>query len=139
MAIADMPVLPEKVHAFEDENDGLRRVDARLDRLSARSDLPEGWGSPPIYHPGMEHELRAQAAVSEAAAKLRGIDLEAVARNTNLAEATGRRVMDRLLAEPDNGHGATTGSGWARHPRYDIGWQESSARRGTEAEAFARS
>ncbi|MTH34280.1 hypothetical protein GL279_06650 [Paracoccus limosus] len=51
----------------------------------------------------MEHDLRAKVATSEAADKLRGADLEAVARDTNLAEATVRRVVDRLLAEPDGG------------------------------------
>lgn len=68
-----------------------------------RNGLPDDMVMPPIYRPGMEYELRANAATSEAADKLRGADLEAVARDTNLAEATVRRVVDRLLAEPDSG------------------------------------
>lgn len=91
---------------------------AHLDTLAAGIDLliyyvkqnpqgqSDGAGMPddmvilPTYRPGMEHELRARAAATEAADKLRGADLEAVARDTNLAEATVRRVVDRLLAEP---------------------------------------
>lgn len=72
---------------------------------AARAAISEGWVTPPIYRPGMEHELRANAAASEAVERLRGADLGAVARDTNLKEDTVRRVVDRLLAEPGEAMG----------------------------------
>lgn len=72
----------------------------RVEAEAPRSGLPAGMAMPPIYRPGMERDLCAEAAVRETADRLRGADLEAVARDTNLAEATVKRVVDRLLAEP---------------------------------------
>ena len=76
-----------------------------------RNGLTEGWITPPIYRPGIEDELRAKAAASATAEKLRGADLEAIARDTNLAEATVRRVVERLLAEPDSNPDRTASNG----------------------------
>lgn len=91
--------------------DHMKGMEARLDQLSARSGLPEGWVTPPIYRTGMENDLRAKVAAHEGVDKLRRADLEAVARDTNLAEATVRRVVDRLLAEPDAAPDAAISNG----------------------------
>lgn len=88
----------------------------RQDR-SARNSLPEGWITPPVYD---ENSLRAEIAAEEAdaeiaaaeaaaVARLRRMDLEAVARDTKLEEDTVRRVMDRLLAEPSEIMGRVSG------------------------------
>ena len=69
-----------------------------------RHGKPEGWITPPVYD---ERHLRAEIEADEAAAvaRLRRADLEAVARDTKLAEDTVRRVVDRLLAEPSEATG----------------------------------
>jgi hypothetical protein len=48
----------------------------------------------PTYYPGIERDLRAKA-------EARQVDLAEIARSTNLKEETVRRVMGRLLADPD--------------------------------------
>lgn len=68
---------------------------------------PEGFVCPPVYD---QNSLRAEIAAEEAAvARLRRADLEAVARDTKLAEDTVRRVVDRLLAEPSEATGRVSG------------------------------
>ena len=44
-------------------------------------------------------------------ARLRRMDLEAVARDTKLEEDTVRRVVDRLLAEPSEMKGIVASNG----------------------------
>lgn len=63
------------------------------------SGLPSDMVVVPVYRPGLEHELRAKAAV-QPMDRLRQADLGAIARDTNLKEETVRRVLDRLLADP---------------------------------------
>lgn len=69
--------------------------------------LPEGWITPPVIrsvhdlppdHPARRDMQRQPAA--EPADKLQGVDLGQIAKDTNLAESTVRRVMERLLADP---------------------------------------
>lgn len=63
------------------------------------SGLPSDMVVLPAYRPGLEHELRAKAAVRPLD-RLRQANLGAIARDTNLKEETVRRVLDRLLADP---------------------------------------
>ncbi len=75
-----------------------------------RANPPAGWITPPIYD---EATLRTESEAAEAAAaeRLRRADLEAVARDTKLAEDTVRRVVDRLLAEPSEITGNVASNG----------------------------
>lgn len=84
--------------------------DYRVAPAATRQELPEGWITPPIYD---ESSLRAEIVAEEAAAvaRLRRADLEAVARDTKLAEDTVRRVVDRLLAEPSEAMGRVASNG----------------------------
>ena len=73
---------------------------ALVEGATGKHDAPDAsgkWVVLPNYRPGMEHELRAKPAPGP----LDGIDLGAVARDTNLKEDTVRRVLERLLADPD--------------------------------------
>lgn len=73
-----------------------------------RHSPPEGWITPPVYDANsLRAEIAAEKAAAEieaaeaaAVARLRRMDLEAVARDTKLTEDTVRRVVDRLMAEP---------------------------------------
>ena len=95
---------------LDDLKDTARAVDVLVDRLreakkasaDARASLSEDFVVIPNYRPGLEHELRAQAAVDpNPIDRLRAADLGQIARDTNLKEDTVRRVLERLLADPD--------------------------------------
>lgn len=73
-----------------------RREEEQLAQAAAPGQLPEGWITPPVVR--SVHDLPPEHPARN---PLRGADLEAVARDTNLAESTVRRVVERLLAEPD--------------------------------------
>lgn len=73
----------------------LLALEAQPDTAPIRPGVPEGWVTPPIIQ-----SARDLPPELPAADPLRGADLGAVARDTNLAEATVRRVVERLLAEP---------------------------------------
>ena len=85
----------------------------------ARQGLPEGWITPPVYDVNsLRTEIAAEKADAEVAAaeaaavaRLRRMDLEAVARDTKLEEDTVRRVVDRLLAEPSEMKGIVASNG----------------------------
>ena len=85
----------------------------------ARNGPPEGWITPPIYDANsLRAEIAAEKADAEVAAaeaaavaRLRRMDLEAVARDTKLEEDTVRRVVDRLLAEPSEMKGIVASNG----------------------------
>lgn len=69
------------------------------------------WVVLPTYRPEMDQEPRAKAAPAEAADALCAADLERVAKDTNLAESTVRRVVERLLAEPSGSTDAVASNG----------------------------
>lgn len=70
-------------------------LESKLDRAPDHPGVPEGWVTPPVIR--SVHDLPPEHPARN---PLRGADLGAVARDTNLAEATVRRVVERLLAEP---------------------------------------
>ena len=79
----------------------------RSQRAAPATGLPPGFITLPMYRPGLEDELAARAAATEASAPepapadpLSGVDFGQIARETNLKEETVRRVVARLLAEP---------------------------------------
>ncbi len=91
---------------FRREVDDLAEVKSyvgdMLDRLKAaekaaaapRSALPDDMIVLPAYYPGIEKVLADKAKAKQ------GPDFGQIARDTNVEEATVRRVVERLLADP---------------------------------------
>ncbi len=83
--------------------DLVRRLEtAEKAAAGARQDPPDDFVILPTYRPGLEHELRARPdADPNPMDRLRDADLGRIARDTNLKEETVRRVLERLLADPE--------------------------------------
>lgn len=91
---------------FRREVDDLAEVKSyvgdMLDRLKAaektaaapRSALPDDMINLPVYYPGIEKDLAGNAKTQHAP------DFGQIAQDTNVEEATVRRVVQRLLADP---------------------------------------
>lgn len=102
-------LLRRQIDDLEEIRDKVFDLTSRLRKAEeaagkAHAGLPDRFVILPTYDPRLEREVRGETPEQPAADPLRGADLGAVARDTNLAEATVRRVLERLLAEPRPGN-----------------------------------
>lgn len=94
-------LLRRQIDDLEELKSDSMKIVARMERAEtalakAPKTLPPDMVILPTYRPGMEHELRATAAMQPDT-------VARIARDTNLKEDTVRKVLARLQADPGEG------------------------------------